>query len=177
MAKLTECGRILIERPNVTLRLTINPQRGLTGVSEDDVPGHIEQISNDLQALSATLNTEANEVADIAESKACEQGDTSNGEIVARHCDARKLSTDSNGSSFYLRVEMTSTRTVPQLAMAMLADALLEHFMEFVYSMIEKKTAKPSIVTLANLSAVALTNARPHSKIIWNDEPQLGDRA
>lgn len=175
MAKLTECDRILIERPNVTLRLTINPQRGLTGVSVGDVPGHIEQISNDLQALTEALTTEANEVADIAEAKARELGDMSNGEIVARHCDARKLSTDSNGSSFYLRVEMTSTRPIPQFAMAMLADALLEYFKEFVYSMIEKKTAKASTVTLVNLGTVALTNAGPLGEIVRSDMPQLGD--
>jgi len=177
MAKLTECGEITIERPNVTLKLTINPQRGLTGVCVGDVPSHIAQLGDDLERLTAALCKEAGEVADVAESVACVLNTAPGGEIVARHCDARKLTTDSNGSSFYLRVLMTSsTKPIPQLTMFELVDALLDYFKEYVRTAIEKAASR-SIVTLANLGAVALTSPGPLGEIVRSDELHLGDRA
>lgn len=175
--KLSEDRRETIERPHVALKLTVNLQRGLAGVSVGDVPSHINQVSSDLEELFEALRTEADEVADVAEAKASELDGTSNGEIVAKHCDARKLSMDSNGSSCYLRVEMTSTRRIPQPTMALLTDALLEYFKGCVHSAIKKEAASKASMPLVHLGGVALAFTGLLGSIVRHDEPQLGDRA
>ena len=142
MAKLSESTEVTIERPNVTLKLTINPQRGLTGVPVVDVPSYIEQLDDDLKVIATALGREAEEVADLANMHANGLDGGSADEIVARHCDTRKLSTDSNGSSIYLRVLMTSTKPLPQITMFDLVDALLEYFKEYVHKSVKAANVK-----------------------------------
>ena len=177
---LTDDSRHEIKRPHVTILLTINPQRGVSGIPEALHPVLRTELTQQLTTLSERLCDEAEEVADMAEALADRLSGEASDTVVAKHCDAAKVSTDSNGSSLYLRVQITSTRRIPQTRLFQFVDSLLQYFREFVFETVKAtESATTSCVdgrppTMASLGSLAL-GARRVSDLVGT-KSQRGDR-
>ena len=182
--KLSEDDRHKIERPHVTIELTINPQTGMSGVPESLLPVLSTELTQLLATLSERLCDEAEEVADMAEALADRLSGEASDTVVAKHCDTAKVSTDSNGSSLYLRVQITSTKRIPQTRLFQFVDSLLQYFREFVFETIKATESaattcvdgrRPTSATLASLGTLALSSQKLSALV--GTEPRLGDRA
>lgn len=172
--KLSDDRRHEITRKHTTVELTVNVQRGMAGVSDDDT-SLIAQLSSkltfDLTSISDRLLLEAGEVADMVEDMA---GKSSH-KVASRHCDAIKVATDSEGSSVYLRVVITSTRQVAQSRLFRLGGSLIECIREIALAAVEaSESDKP---TAPALGALAIGARAALESLPGSDEPQPSDRA